>query len=60
MFYLINNLEMLKHVPGERVISQNENVLDEDDAMIEDSMMFFIITGNYKVQSVMFDMKNKK
>ena len=28
--------------------------------MIEDSMMFFIITGNYKVQSVMFDMKNKK
>ena len=28
--------------------------------MLDETKMFFIITGNYKVQSVMFDMKNKK
>ena len=59
VFELLNNLQLLKHVPGEKVIQQNTAVLDELEAMIESSEMFFIISGDYKVQSAMFEMKNK-
>ena len=29
VFELLNNLQLLKHVPGEKVIQQNTAVLDE-------------------------------
>ncbi len=58
-FELINNLEPEHHSPGERVLTQNEDVLNDDDEFLEESKIFFILTGNYKVQSLMFDMKHK-
>ena len=60
IFELINGLEVEHHKPGERVISQNEDVLDEDDEFMDEARIYFILTGNYKVQSLMFDMKQKR
>ena len=51
---------MAHHQPGERVISQNEPVLDEDDEFIDKVHCFFIMTGNYKVHSLMFEMNKKR
>jgi len=49
IFQLINNLNMVMHEPGENVIKQNESVLNDQEVMIEESEMFFILTGKYKV-----------
>lgn len=60
MFMLINNLYMAHHKPGERVLTQNEPVLDDDLQMKDDACVYFIMTGNYKVLSLMFEMKHKR
>ena len=53
-FALINQLELFNNSPGDKVVQQNDAVLDEEDAMLEDSKMYFIISGKFKVQSGMF------
>ena len=60
MFELVNNLEVAHHEPGERVISQNEAVLDDNEEWLEDANVYFIIAGNYKVESLMFNMGKKQ
>ena len=63
MFELINLLQMNQHFPGEKVISQNDPVLNADKEWFEDEEspnMYFIVTGNYKVESLMFVMKKKR
>ena len=59
IFYLLNNLELIKHELGEKVITQNDTVLDEDGSMNKASTMYFIISGLYKVQSGMYELGNK-
>ena len=49
IFQLINNLNMVMHEPGENVVKQNESVLNDQEVMNEESEMFFILTGKYKV-----------
>jgi len=39
---------------------QNEEILDEDEGLKEDASVYFIMTGTYKVQSLMFLMANKR
>ena len=39
------------------MVESNDDVLDEDEKYIEEARMFVIITGKYKVQTVMFNMK---
>lgn len=56
MFELINLLQMEQHKPGDKVIKQNDAVLHEDFEWIEESQMYFIVTGDYKVESLMFEM----
>ena len=60
MFELINLLTMEQHNPGDKVLKQNDAVLSEDQEWKEDSKMYFIVTGNYKVESLMFDMQKKR
>ena len=60
MFELVNNLEVVHHEPGKRVISQNDAVLDDDEVWLEDAYVYFIIAGNYKVESLMFNMGKKQ
>ena len=53
MFELINNLEMAHHSPGQPVIKQNENIMNDKGEFIEDEAhMYFIVAGNYKVMSM--------
>ena len=52
-------MELIKHEPGEKVIQQNDQVLDGDGVMNEASKMFFIISGCYKVHTGMFAIGNK-
>ena len=59
-FELINSLEMAHHEPGQIVVMQNEEILDEFDGLKEDASVYFIMTGTYKVQSLMFLMANKR
>ena len=56
MFELINLLQMEQHTPGDKVLKQNDAVLTFDQEWKEDSKMYFIVTGNYKVESLMFEM----
>ena len=52
MFELINNLQMGHHTPDENVISQNDQVMNEDDDWLEDKdapKVFIIMTGRYQV-----------
>lgn len=56
-FALINKLELFNNLPGEKVVTQNDPVLDDDESMIEDKKMYFIISGIFKVQSGMFEVK---
>ena len=58
-FDLINKLELFNNSPGDKVVQQNSPVLDEEEAMLEDSCMYFIISGTYKVVSAMFDMSKQ-
>ena len=63
IFALLNNLKMAHHIPGDKVIRQNDEILDEQgnyfDSDQERFHVFFIMTGNYSVQTLMFDMKKK-
>ena len=64
-FELINNLQVDHHEPGKPVMKQNDLIFSHDgEAIIEDddgntqveiSAMFFIIGGNYKVQSQLYE-----
>ena len=56
MFELINLLQMEQHKPGDKVIKQNDAVLTDDFEWVEESKMYFIVTGDYKVESLMFEM----
>lgn len=60
MFELINLLQMEQHKPGDKVLKQNDDVLTEDKEWLEESKMYFIVTGDYKVESLMFDMTKKR
>ena len=35
-------------------------VLNENGDFLEDASVYFIMTGNYKVQSLMYEMKHKR
>lgn len=48
-FALINKLELFNNSPGDMVVKQNDNVLDEEETMVESSKMYFIISGVFKV-----------
>ena len=39
------------------MVESNDDVVDEDEIYNEEARMFVIITGKYKVQTVMFNMK---
>ena len=61
MFELINKLQMDHHEPDQKVVEQNSKVLDEGDEFDDDKAnVYFIMTGNYKVQSLMFNMQRKR
>ena len=60
MFELINLLQMEQHKPGDKVLKQNDDVLTEDKEWLEEAKMYFIVTGDYKVESLMFDMTKKR
>ena len=51
---------MEQHNPGDKVLKQNDDVLSEDKEWLEESKMYFIVTGDYKVESLMFDMTKKR
>ena len=51
---------MEQHKPGDKVLKQNDDVLTEDKEWLEESKMYFIVTGDYKVESLMFDMTKKR
>lgn len=59
MFFLINELTIVHHKPDDKVIVQNDPVCDDDNVVFDSSCMYFIMTGNYGVKSLMFDMQNK-
>lgn len=63
IFDLINNLHMAHHTPGQKVIKQNDEVVDADGHYIDEEgeqyHVFFIMTGNYSVQSLSFDVKKR-
>ena len=59
IFSLINNLNIDHHTPGDKVISQNEDVLNEDEEFMEEVKIYFILTGNYKVESLMFEAQQR-
>ena len=60
MFELINKLHMDHHGPDDIVVKQNDMVLDIDDEFIDTAHVYFIMTGNYKVQSLMFNMQRQR
>ena len=60
MFELINSLRMAHHTPGQLVLSQNDEVLDDEGYFLDEVHVFFIMTGNYVVQSLMFDMHRQR
>ena len=60
LFELINLLQMEQHKPGDKVLKQNDAVLNEEFEWLDDSKMYFIVTGNYKVESLMFEMQKKR
>ena len=39
------------------MVTSNDDVLDEDENYLDEASMFVIITGKYKVQTAMFNMK---
>lgn len=59
IFSLINNLNIDHHTPGDKVISQNEDVLNEEEEFLEEVKIYFILTGNYKVESLMFEAQQR-
>lgn len=59
-FELINNLKMDHHRPDDAVVTQNEPVLDSENDYLDNAYVYFIMTGNYKVQSLMYEMKHKR
>lgn len=63
IFELLNNLEMAHHIPGDKVVMQNDEILDEfgnyNDSDHQKFHVFFIMTGNYAVHTLMFDIKKK-
>ena len=60
MFDLVNYLEVDHHDPGQKVIKQNDPVVNEFDEWEKDAKVYFIIAGNYKVESLMFNMGKKQ
>ena len=60
MFDLVNGLEVDHHIPGQKVIAQNDEVLDEFDEFKKEAKVYFIVAGNYKVESLMFNMGKKQ
>lgn len=68
IFALINNLTMAHHSPGQKVVTQNENIhryneeegewqfKNDDD---EKNHVFFIMTGYYVVLTMQFDTQHK-
>ena len=60
MFDLVNNFEVDHHGPGQKVIKQNDKVVDDDGMWERDAKVYFIIAGNYKVESLMFNMQKKQ
>ena len=59
MFNLVNDLEVDHHEPGQKVITQNDPVVNEFDEWEKEAKVYFIIAGNYKVESLMFNMGKK-
>ena len=61
MFDLVNYLEVDHHKPGQKVIVQNDKVVDDEGLWKKDrAKVYFIIAGNYKVESLMFNMQKKQ
>ena len=60
MFDLVNNFEVDHHEPGQKVIKQNDKVVDDEGMWERDAKVYFIIAGNYKVESLMFNMQKKQ
>lgn len=59
IFLFINSLEICLNVPGQLMVRSNDDVVDKNDQWLEDSAMYVIINGNYKVSTAMYNMKNK-
>ena len=60
IFQFINSLEICLNSPGQKMVEANDDVVDKQDNPIEDSAMYVIINGNYKVSTAMYNMKNKR
>ena len=41
------------------MVEANDDVVDKQDNPIENSAMYVIINGNYKVSTAMYNIKNK-
>ena len=59
-FELLNGLDIDHHEPGQKVIKQNDPILDKDDEMDMNAKVFFIMTGTYQVQSLVFLQAKKR
>ena len=42
------------------MVEANDDVVDKQDNPIENSAMYVIINGNYKVSTAMYNMKNRR
>ena len=42
------------------MVTANDDVVDKEDNPLEDSAMYVIINGNYKVSTAQYNMKNRK
>ena len=63
IFSLINKLNLAHHTPGQKVMKQNESIVDDYHEFIDDDEgdhVFFIITGNYAVLTMQFDNKRRQ
>ena len=60
IFFFINSLEICLNNPGQKMVTSNDDVVDKNDQFLEDSSMYVIINGNYKVSTAMYLMKNRK
>ena len=60
VFALMNSLQIEHYNPGDRIIEQNQDVLDEFGDFLEDANMYYVITGTYAVKSFAFSFTQRE
>ena len=46
--------------PDEKIITQNDEVLDEDGLLLDSTNVYFVMDGNYLVKQMQFDYVQKR